>query len=125
MEERRDEVEATRKEICESKSILCIGAGSTGIEAAAYIKDKFPEKRVAVCQRGQKLLTGFHGSAHDTIMPMMEQIGVEVLTGVNYSDDAPIANEFDYKLDCRGYKFEGPRKFLQDDLKDCVDRKTG
>ena len=70
-------------------------------------------------------MTHFHDSAHDTIMPMLKELGVEVLTGVTYSDDAPIAKEFDYKLDCRGYKFEGPRKFMQNELKDCVDKKTG
>jgi NADH dehydrogenase FAD-containing subunit len=44
------------QKIKDAKSVLCVGAGSTGIEMAGYLKDSFPDKKVGICQRGNILL---------------------------------------------------------------------
>jgi NADPH-dependent 2,4-dienoyl-CoA reductase/sulfur reductase-like enzyme len=57
--QREAEVKEIRENIKASKSILCVGAGPTGLETAAFLKESCPEKRVAICQRGDRLLPGF------------------------------------------------------------------
>lgn len=32
---------------------------------------------------------------------------------------------FEYVIDCRGFKFAGPTLYLQDEMKDCIDKKSG
>lgn len=64
--------------------------------------------------------------AHEIATRELEEIGVKVLTGVSYSDDAPIAQEYDAKVDCRGFKFTGPNKFMtEDSIRGCVEPTTG
>lgn len=104
---------------------MCIGAGTTGIEAAVWLKEAHPDKEVAICQRGDTLLPTIPG-AHEIAKQQFEDAGVKVLTGVTYSDDAPIAQQYDYKLDCRGFKYTGPNKFMTETgLRNCVEPTTG
>ena len=58
-----------REAIARAGSVLIVGAGPTGLEAAGYIKDKYRDegKRVGVCQRGRSLLPELDG-AHDIAM---------------------------------------------------------
>lgn len=108
----------------ESKAILCVGGGSTGIEAASYIKEAHPDKRVVLCQRGSKLLKDFDGG-HEKVLPELKKKGVEVQLNTSYEIDSDFAKEFDFVLDCRGFKCAGPAKFLVDENAECVDKRTG
>ena len=64
--------------------------------------------------------------AHEIAVQQLTDAGVKILTGVTYADDAPIAREYDFKLDCRGFKYTGPRMFLSEgSLKACVEPTTG
>lgn len=64
MDDRNEEYENIRNEIRRSETIMCVGAGPTGVETAGYIKEKYPAKNVAICQKGDKLLPKIPG-AHD------------------------------------------------------------
>jgi len=37
-----------REDIKKAKSVLCIGAGPTGVESAGYLKDAYPDKTIGV-----------------------------------------------------------------------------
>ena len=62
-EEREAEVSEVRKKIKAAKSILCVGAGPTGLETAGYLKEKYPGTKIGICQRGPKLLPAFEGAS--------------------------------------------------------------
>lgn len=32
---------------------------------------------------------------------------------------------YDYFIDCTGYKFTGPRRFMTQELSECIDPRTG
>ena len=122
MAEREQEVKGIRDEMKAATSILCVGAGPTGLETAGYLKEFYPDKVVGICQRGPKLLPAF-GNAHDILMESFKKIGVEVHLGKGFSDDDKMG--YDYIVDCRGFKYLGPKDFLQGPLADCVEPKTG
>lgn len=94
-----------------ARSILCVGAGPTGIESAAYLKESFPSKRVVLCQRGKVLLRDFNGG-HDKVMAQLKKLGVEVMLETSYTPGSAFDKEFEFVLDCRGFKYAGPAKFL-------------
>jgi len=78
---------------------LCVGGGVTGVELAPLLKEMYPEKRVALAQRGAALLPQTKG-VHAKVVPMLEAIGVEVKTNTPYSEDSPLNSEFDLILQC-------------------------
>jgi thioredoxin reductase len=105
-----------------ASSILCVGAGPTGLETAAYLKEYYPEKRVGICQRGPKLLPLFEG-AHAKLEAVFKKMDVEVHTETAFSEDNKMG--FEYILDCRGFKYLGPSEFMQGAMSECVDKKSG
>lgn len=107
-----------------ARAILCVGAGPTGIESASYLKESFPNKRVALCQRGKVLLRDFP-DGHDKVMDELKKIGVEVMLETPYTPGSNLDKEFEFVLDCRGSKFAGPAKFLTGKYSECIDKKSG
>lgn len=65
-QDRDQECKEVREKIKEAKSILIVGGGATGVESAGYIAEKYPEKRVGICQRGPKLIPAIQGG-HEKI----------------------------------------------------------
>ena len=47
--EREAEVTEVRNKMKEAASILCVGAGPTGLETAAYLKEFYPDKKIGIC----------------------------------------------------------------------------
>ena len=122
MAEREEEVRLMREEMSKASSILCVGAGPTGLETAGYLKEYYPDKRVGICQRGQKLLPAFD-NAHDILMAELKKLNIEVFTGKGFSEDDKMG--FEYIVDCRGFKYLGPKDFMQGPMAECVEPKTG
>ena len=56
-----------RDDLAKANSILIVGCGATGLESAGWLKDKYPSKKIAVCQRGKVLFPNFPG-AHDVAL---------------------------------------------------------
>lgn len=62
LKDRDDEFAQVRKDMKETASILCIGAGETGLETAGWMKEHYPEKEIGVCMRGDTILRGVDGA---------------------------------------------------------------
>jgi pyruvate/2-oxoglutarate dehydrogenase complex dihydrolipoamide dehydrogenase (E3) component len=124
MEERDAEVKEFREKLKASKSILCIGAGATGIESACYLKEAWPEKTVGICQRGNVMMPDIDG-AHPYIVEYMKELDVIYHHDTPFVEGEGVALTYESHIDCRGFKFNGPRGYLKDDMAECVDGKTG
>jgi NADH dehydrogenase FAD-containing subunit len=95
------------EKVKESQTVLCVGAGPTGLETAGYIKETYPEKRVAVCLRGEKLMPSYF-KAHNVVEKVLKQADIEILYNTPYSEDSTLNSEFQLVLDCRGFKYSAP-----------------
>lgn len=122
MKDRNSEVQSYREDMVKSPTVLIIGAGSTGIETACYLKETYPDKRIAICQRGKEVLPALSG-AHQLAVGLLEQVGVELLLETPFNEE--MRNEWQFVLDCRGNRFNGPANFMKDELANCLDKKTG
>jgi len=104
---------------------LIAGAGATGLESAGYIKEKYPDHKVGVCLRGKTLLP-YIANAHKAVDAHLKKIGIEVHYETPYEGEATAASlGYDFQLDCRGYKFVAPGKFMKGELSKCVDPSKG
>jgi len=57
MEQRSQEWKDIAQKVKNASAVLCVGAGSCGVETATYIKEAYgQEKTVAVCLRGSTLM---------------------------------------------------------------------
>lgn len=114
LQQRDDEMKAFREKLKASKSILCVGAGATGLESACYIKETWPDKKVGVCQRGNTMIPDLPG-AHVLIDGILKRVGVQYHPGTSYSaDGGGVADEYEVHVDCRGFSFDGPNRFLKE-----------
>lgn len=126
LKDRDEEFAQVRKDMKETASILCIGAGETGLETAGWMKEHYPSKVIGVCMRGSTILRGVDG-AHQVAENHLKEMDVNIhynttLKGgdkVKYND----TDEYTYYLDCTGLKFDGPKDFFKDTL-DVLDKKT-
>ena len=64
------------------RQIIVVGAGLTGCEFSADIAENFPEASVILVQRNAKVLPKISG-AHDKVVPVLEALGIRVMTGCN------------------------------------------
>ena len=68
--------------------------------------------------------------AHKLLEPVLNKIGVEIHYGQTYAqegDEIKSASGENYEviIDCRGYKFTSPAKFMTGPLAECVDKAKG
>jgi len=64
--------------------------------------------------------------AHALIEPILKRIGVQYHPGTSYSPDGgEVADQYEVHVDCRGFSFDGPNRYMKDNMSDCVDSKTG
>lgn len=106
---------------------MIIGAGNTGVETAAYMAEKYPNKKVGVADIESKLLFKIPG-AHDMVKSYLESdLNVNVHTGVKpASFEETMKNlGYDHYVNCTGFRFIGPRKFMTEELADCLDPRSG
>lgn len=104
---------------------MIAGAGATGLEAAGYIKSKNPNLKVGVCLRGKTVLPYIKG-ANETVVKCFKELGINIHFGTSFEGEAT-AKALDYScvVDCMGYKFHGPRKYMTGDLARCLDKQNG
>ena len=67
IQERDMQVKKIRDDLAKANYILIVGCGPTGLESAGWLKDKYPSKKIAVCQRGKVLFPNYPG-AHDVAL---------------------------------------------------------
>lgn len=100
---------AKRQQFKNAESILVVGGGVTGIEAAGYLCEQ--GKKVGLVHRGDTLLKTIKG-AHAKVLPHLKKIGVKVMLNTPYNTGDN--QGYTEVLDCRGYKFTGPRSYMTD-----------
>jgi pyruvate/2-oxoglutarate dehydrogenase complex dihydrolipoamide dehydrogenase (E3) component len=124
MAERDADVKEFREKLKAAKSILCIGAGATGCESACYIKETWPDKKVGICQRGNVMMPDITG-AHSIILDYITKVGVTYHNDTSFKEGEGVANEYEAHVDCRGFRFDGPKKYMHNEMAECIDGKTG
>jgi len=56
---------------------------------------------------------------------MVNKLGVVYHHDTPFKDGEGIANDYEVHIDCRGFKFNGPKNFMTSEMAECVDTKTG
>jgi NADH dehydrogenase FAD-containing subunit len=113
--DRDEEFAQCRKEMKETPSILCIGAGETGLETAGWMKEHYPDKVIGVAMRGTTILRGVDG-AHQVAVKHLQEMDINIHYNTTYTDGTIKYNDTDsyaYYLDCTGLKFNGPTEFFK------------
>lgn len=126
-QERKQDCTNAREDIRNAKSVLIIGAGNTGVETAAYMAEKYPDKRVGIADIESKLLFKING-AHDMVQNYLQNdLKVNVHTGVKPDSFENTMNNlgYDHFVNCTGFRFIGPRKFMTEELSECIDPRSG
>lgn len=114
---RKAELEETRKKIHEAKSILIVGAGLTGVETAGYLAKNFgKEKKIGIIHGGKEILPAIKGG-HDKSIELVKSLGIELFLKERYAEGKTLEEKgYEYMLDCRGYRFNGPKVFMSGEL---------
>ena len=79
--EQLDDLRATHKELSAAGRVLILGAGPVGLELAGEIKEVWPDKHVAIVDRGDQLLPGFLPEVRDALHRQLAELGVELRLG--------------------------------------------
>jgi apoptosis-inducing factor 2 len=101
-EERNEECKTFRQKVLDANGILIIGGGPTGIEAAGYIAEKFPNKKVGIIEMAPKLVGPIKG-AHEKVMPYLESLGVKIHLSTPFKGEESLRElGYDLSISCWG-----------------------
>ncbi|OQV00302.1 hypothetical protein CLAIMM_05819 [Cladophialophora immunda] len=70
-----------QQRIVAAKDIVVVGGGAAGVEVAADIKSKYPQKSVTLVHSRQRLLNSFGEALHDLARKALEELGVTLYLG--------------------------------------------
>lgn len=74
--------------------------------------------------RGNTILPYIKG-AHDMVVGILKNTDIQVHFGTSFGSGTAADLGYDYSLNCLGYNFQGPKRFLTEDLAKCLEPKTG
>jgi len=124
--QRNADFNEVKDKIAASKSVLCIGAGDTGVETAGWLKENNPDKVIGICMRGDTILKAIKG-AHKVAEKQLREMDIQIHYNAKHSEDSKVkhndTDEYEYYLDCSGLKYKGPTEFFKDSL-DFLDKKS-
>ncbi|WOO85719.1 Fe-regulated protein 8 [Vanrija pseudolonga] len=63
-----------------ANSVVLVGGGAVGIQMAADLKEKFPEKQVTLVHSRDKVMPRFHPQFHDLIQERFTELGIRLIT---------------------------------------------
>ena len=89
LEQRRAEVAEVTRGIEAAGSVLCVGAGATGIETSCYLKEFYPQKTIGIAMRGDTLLKRMRG-AHPIVERNLRECGVNIHYNTAFSDGSSV-----------------------------------
>lgn len=72
--------------IADSETIVVVGGGAVGIEAASFIAEAFPGKKVTLIASGSRVLEAFDEKASDYVAKWFAGHGVTVVTSERVTD---------------------------------------
>ena len=122
--ERASDFKNLRQKIAENNSVLVIGGGLTGLETAGYLAEKGKIK-VGICQRNSKLLPSVN-KAHEKLKNHLENLKINLHLETNFEGKSTLdALGYKMSIDCRGYRFTTPARYLSGDLAQCLHAETG
>ena len=52
---------------------------------------------------------------------MVNKLGVKYHHDTGFKEGEGIANDYEVHIDCRGFKFNGPKNFMTAEMSECVD----
>ena len=88
-------------------------------------KFKDQKKKVGLVEMSSKLIAPING-AHELVMPYLQKLGVRVHLNTPYNGEETLQKlGYDFVINCCGFRFNAPRQYMQGDLADCLEPKTG
>lgn len=106
-----------RNEIDKANSVLVVGGGATGLEAAGCLLMTYQDKKkIGIVNGGSALLSGFPAEASKAALDYFESKGVQVYLNTKFSDNSKLAEEYDFVWKCAGINFYTP--FMDKNFKD-------
>jgi hypothetical protein len=86
-----------------------------------------PDKTIGMAMRGAVILKDLSG-AHPIAEKQLQELGVQIHynseIGVDQKFKANETDDYECYIDCRGFKYEGPAQYMQNDLQQCLDKKS-
>jgi len=104
-----------------------VGGGCNGVETIGYLADRIGNegKKFGLCNRGPRLLPHFPVAASQAAEDSLRRMGVNIYLNTEYSEKTKKDLKYDHVIDCAGFRFKAPKEFLQGEMADCLDSKTG
>lgn len=120
----RDPQAASKAEaVSKAKSVLVVGGGFTGVEAAAHLAENRPGTKVGICTRSDRLLGPMAGG-HERASTVLSGLGVHIHLETSFEAGMETKMGYDHVLYCQGPSFAYTLDFMVGSLKACVDPKT-
>lgn len=96
-EKRSQFYEKYRSQMDKAKSILVVGGGSTGVEAAGSILLRYQDtKKVGIVNSGSSLLSGLPASAGQAAKEYFEKHGVNVYLDTKFNASHKLKSEYEF-----------------------------
>jgi NADH dehydrogenase FAD-containing subunit len=83
--------------IASAKSVAIVGGGAVGVQMAGDIKSVYPEKQVLLVHSGKQLLPRFGKKLHDYVVPVLTNMGIEVMLNQRPTGVSPTARSLQFK----------------------------
>lgn len=101
-----------------ASNVLVVGAGSTGIETIGELVHEFPQKKIAVIQRNNNVLTYLPEAAQKHAKEFLEENKVKMFLGESFDDEFLKKNPYDIVIKTSGFKYR--TDYMQQQFKDCL-----
>ena len=121
-EERKKLFSKYRDKMDKANSILVVGGGPTGIEAAGCLLMRYKDtKKIGIANSGNRLLNGLPELASKAAQEYFEKHGVNIYLNTKFDSSHKLASEYEFAWNWFGLQFYTP--FLDAHFKDCKDKR--
>jgi NADH dehydrogenase FAD-containing subunit len=83
--DRKNDLIAFNQKVKNASSILCVGAGVVGIEMMGELVHAYPEKKLGICLRGNRILPVYSHKAHNIVDRFFKERNVALHYNSPYS----------------------------------------
>eukprot|EP00347_Sterkiella_histriomuscorum_P014384 403361073 len=106
------------EKIRNAKSILVAGAGVVGVELLGEIVHAFPDKKLGLCLRGNRLLPALPQKAHNLVDQFFTARKVQIHYNSPYDPNSSQFKNYDVVLQCTGYTFK--TDYMKANFSQCI-----
>ena len=82
-------------------------------------------KKLGIIVRGPRLLPQMPHRASEIAEDYLKSQGIFIYLNTEYNDKSMEELGYELSIDCTGMKYPGPRQFMQGELADCLNPRTG